>query len=284
MKKLKKWQIKEYGIYCIHNINTGKKYIGQSSMVSYRLKRHKAMLILGKHKNIHLQRAFNKYGEVNFEFIILEKYNTISKSKLTEREQYFLDKYKCSINENGYNICKVADSTLGFRHSKKSKKIMSEKHKGKKQTETQRKVHKEAMENLCIPRIVYELRFCNYCNSILKKRKNESVSFYYKKKYCNNECQRKDRTKKTNKHIKCSHCGKEMYRKQSHIHNLNFCNNVCMGKYNKKRIIVKCNTCGIAFEKRPSEIFDNNFCSKKCYGERHGNNISNVKKTSRKIS
>lgn len=53
-------------IYRIVNKQTGVCYVGQSQNVQKRLKEHFRMLRLGKHDNVHLQRAYRAYGEANF--------------------------------------------------------------------------------------------------------------------------------------------------------------------------------------------------------------------------
>lgn len=88
------------GIYIIKNTVTNKVYIGQSKNITHRFNIHKRRLQNNSHENIYLQRAWNKYGENSFTFSILEK---CKQSKLTEREQYWIDYYgglNCSVNYN----------------------------------------------------------------------------------------------------------------------------------------------------------------------------------------
>jgi group I intron endonuclease len=59
------------GIYCITCIPTSKKYIGSSISIYRRIKEHFYRLKRGSHENSYLQRAFNKYGEFNFNIEIL---------------------------------------------------------------------------------------------------------------------------------------------------------------------------------------------------------------------
>ena len=63
------------GIYQIKNIINGKKYIGLSKNCENRFKKHKGLLKNNKHENIKLQNAWNKYGEQNFVFSIIEETN-----------------------------------------------------------------------------------------------------------------------------------------------------------------------------------------------------------------
>ena len=61
------------GIYVIHNLINGKKYIGQSVDVYQRLSKHKSNLRNNyQSPNAHLQNAWNKYGERAFDFGILK--------------------------------------------------------------------------------------------------------------------------------------------------------------------------------------------------------------------
>lgn len=76
------------GIYCIENLSTNKKYIGQSVNISERWKKHISELNNGLHHNDYLQKAWNKYGIENFKFYVLE-YCPID--KLNEKEIYYID-------------------------------------------------------------------------------------------------------------------------------------------------------------------------------------------------
>jgi group I intron endonuclease len=60
------------GIYEIVNIVNNKRYIGSSINIRNRKNAHYNTLRKNKHPNPHLQKAFNKYGESNFCFNVLE--------------------------------------------------------------------------------------------------------------------------------------------------------------------------------------------------------------------
>ena len=113
------------GIYKITNIVNNHCYIGSAINIEGRWRTHKSFLNKGKHHSIYLQRAWNKYGENNFEFSILEK---CEDSLLIEREQFYFEE----INPE-YNICKIAGSCLGIKFSDESnlKKSLSHAFKGK---------------------------------------------------------------------------------------------------------------------------------------------------------
>ncbi len=61
------------GIYKITNIKNNKSYIGSSVNCLHRIYSHKSHLRSGVHYNKHLQRSYDKYGEKNFIFEIIEK-------------------------------------------------------------------------------------------------------------------------------------------------------------------------------------------------------------------
>lgn len=89
------------GIYCIENLSTNKKYIGQSVNISERWKKHISELNNGLHHNDYLQKAWNKYGIENFKFYVLE-YCSID--KLNEKEIYYIDYYDTLNRDKGYNL------------------------------------------------------------------------------------------------------------------------------------------------------------------------------------
>lgn len=96
------------GIYKIENLINHKSYIGQSVDIYGRWYDHKWELNNNKHKNQHLLRSWNKYGYENFEFTIIEE---CDKSKLNEREIYWIDYYKSF--DIGYNQTKGGDGCTG---------------------------------------------------------------------------------------------------------------------------------------------------------------------------
>jgi len=92
------------GVYKIVCLINNKLYIGSSYNIKNRISIHKYKLRANKHENIHLQRAWNKYGEDNFKF---EEMEECSIEVLRTREQYWIDSLKvCDINI-GYNICNI---------------------------------------------------------------------------------------------------------------------------------------------------------------------------------
>lgn len=114
------------GVYKIRNVKNNKIYIG--STIGKLIKRcigHRTQLRYNIHANRHLQRAWNKWGEENFEFSILE---SCSKNKTIEREQHYMDTLKPN-----YNILKFAGGgILGYRHTQKTKNLIASLQSGRK--------------------------------------------------------------------------------------------------------------------------------------------------------
>lgn len=125
-------RLKKSGIYKIVNTVNGKIYIGSAKSFIVRFRLHKSDLILNRHRNGHLQNAWNKYGKKNFKFIIIEVIENPTKKKLDSREQYWMNFYDVTNRDKGYNISTKAGSQLGFKHSEATKRKLSKIHKSKR--------------------------------------------------------------------------------------------------------------------------------------------------------
>ncbi len=113
------------GVYCIKNLINEKSYIGSSGNILSRWRQHLRALEKGNHHSKILQRAYNKYGLENFEFIILEECEK-SKNIIVELEQLYLDSKKPE-----YNCSPTAGSTLGYKHPPEFGEAISKRQLGK---------------------------------------------------------------------------------------------------------------------------------------------------------
>ena len=98
-------------IYSISN----KSYVGSSRNITKRLKKYYNINYLSNKiiiDNSLIYKALLKHGYSKFNFEILEYCH---KNSLLNREQYYLD-----ILKPEYNICKIAGSMKGFKHSAKT--------------------------------------------------------------------------------------------------------------------------------------------------------------------
>lgn len=102
------------GIYKIINKINSRSYIGSSVCIETRWKVHKNLLTKNVHWNDHLQRAWNKYGEENFSFEVIEE--VLDRTRLLDREQHYLDNEK-----HKYNFAEIARG--GFFDPKVQAKI-----------------------------------------------------------------------------------------------------------------------------------------------------------------
>jgi group I intron endonuclease len=107
------------GIYQIRRLLSNKRYIGSSASISKRRwKEHKRQLKAGNHHNKYLQRAWIKYGAINFLFEILE---ICEPQFLLKREQWYLDNHNPE-----YNFTSNAQAPMkGLKHSFSTKQKMS---------------------------------------------------------------------------------------------------------------------------------------------------------------
>ncbi len=110
------------GVYSITNTINNKKYIGKSDNIYVRWDEHRKELNKGVHHNKHLQRAWNKYGENNFIFEIIEKCK--NDELAYQREQYWVNYYDSF--KNGYNMNEGGTGGLGYTHTEENIQKMSE--------------------------------------------------------------------------------------------------------------------------------------------------------------
>lgn len=136
-------KIKTPVIYKITNIINNKIYIGGTINFYKRIYSHINRLRRNKHYNLKLQNSWNKYGESNFKFEILEH---TTKSSVLILEQYYIDIYMPYLDNVGYNLDKIVRN-YGFDVKKpnvkipwnKGKKLPPSWNKGKKLSDEHKK-------------------------------------------------------------------------------------------------------------------------------------------------
>ena len=96
------------GIYSITNKVNNKRYIGRSVNIEKRFIQHRCVLrkdeLCKKQGNRHLYKEVKQYGISNFNFEILEVMPDKSIKPLEEGELKWMDHYKTTNREFGYNI------------------------------------------------------------------------------------------------------------------------------------------------------------------------------------
>lgn len=210
------------GIYKIENIKNNKVYVGSAIDLYRRRCEHISHLRKGQHINTHLQSAFNKYGEENFNFIILEFLEKIEdtilfKKEILKREQYWIDELKAYNRKYGYNKSPTAGNILGLRWTDEAKKAVSKKRKenptygmlGKKHSqETKDKIRNNKTRNKRISNAltgikrsiesIEKTRQANIGRKVTKETKKKisiansrENNFWYGKKYEEHCCAKK---------------------------------------------------------------------------------------------
>ena len=116
------------GIYAL--VINGKYYIGKDHLIEKekRIKDHLNLLLKGKHYNRYLQKAFDKYGDV--QTYILATFEEISRENLSIEERRFIQKYDSY--KNGYNLTLGGEGGHGLIITEERKREMSQRVIGEK--------------------------------------------------------------------------------------------------------------------------------------------------------
>jgi len=136
------------GIYRIYQVSRDRTiYVGSSGNIVQRWRQHHHNLRKGNTHNQYLQRVWNKYGEADFKFKILEE---CSPGQLIEREQFWANALKPTCNVGEF----VESSMRGHIFTKEHRAKMSAARIGRKfgprSEETRRKIS-EAQLGKVIP-------------------------------------------------------------------------------------------------------------------------------------
>lgn len=110
------------GIYAIFNLANEGFYVGSAKNLLKRKQHHFRDLATGKHKNPHLQRAYDLYGLDAFRFDVLEHVERLE--DLLTREQHYID----NLNPV-YNIARTAGSNLGMKFTSEHRAKLSAAHR-----------------------------------------------------------------------------------------------------------------------------------------------------------
>jgi group I intron endonuclease len=111
------------GVYSIINNITGKYYIGSAIDFWDRFLFHDWQIRNNRHSNNYLQNSYNKNGDCEFSFNLLELLSP--KDNLIEREQFYIDLLEATNPELGYNLSPTAGSTFGTKRTQASKDKVS---------------------------------------------------------------------------------------------------------------------------------------------------------------
>jgi len=155
------------GIYCLINKSNGHCYIGSSINLASRMKNYLSNTFLNSRQNSNMPivKALLKYNQSNFKLLIVEY---VDLKNLAIRETYFIT-YVLPY----YNVLKQGYSSLGYKHTKETKELLSKLAKNR--------VHSEETKVLIARRLTGENNpFYNKSHSMESKvRMLEAKSAYH---------------------------------------------------------------------------------------------------------
>jgi len=131
------------GIYKIECLINKRIYVGQSIDVNRRWNEHRAELRVNIHPNKRLQNAWNKYGETEFNFQLIEE---CTKGLLNSREEFYMKHLNSLSRETGFNLTEKANSCLGYKHSEETKQNMSKSASSRANRPSWRKAHSKRLK------------------------------------------------------------------------------------------------------------------------------------------
>jgi len=108
------------GVYYLINNTNGHTYVGSSINLASRMRNYLNNTFLKSKQNLNMPivKALLKYDQSNFTLLILEYVETES---LTIRETYYI-----TLFIPYYNVLKQGYSSLGYKHTEETKKLLSE--------------------------------------------------------------------------------------------------------------------------------------------------------------
>ena len=120
------------GVYTITHARSGRVYVGSSVLISRRWNTHRWLLRRGQHPNIHLQRAWTRYGESAFDWAIVEPLD--AGADLAAAEQMWIDRQRATNPDGVFNFLPTAGSRLGSKHSDETRARIAAAQRGRTHT------------------------------------------------------------------------------------------------------------------------------------------------------
>lgn len=135
------------GVYMIINLVNGKRYVGSSVNIYQRLHDHVHNLKNNCAHNQHFQNSWNKHGEINFIYSVLE---FCDRNLQFDREQFYID-----LIQPEYNLSKNVIPSLGVSPSEQVRNKISETLKNKYKSG---EIHTYRQQHLWVKTYIYNVR------------------------------------------------------------------------------------------------------------------------------
>ncbi len=238
------------GIYAIICRVNGKKYYGSSYNCRGRKRTHWGELKHNRHRNIHLQRAWNKWGASAFDFVVVQR---VPIANLLEVENQYLP-------FGDYNIFRDAERPTNTapiertcrRCSTKFLAMACTKKNGRREfcsMECYQAEHQEGTQVVACKKCGKQFS-CNAAR--IQERRGQ---------YCSKACW----SVRGDKEIKkCKECATTFTDRVKA--NRKFCSRECYWKEKLKLQERPCQQCGVVFLPR-SHSAKLKYCSRKCFGK-----------------
>lgn len=154
---------KMFYVYCYKNKINGKCYVGKTNSISARKRRHRRNAFIDNVK-LPFYNALRKYGEDNFEFLILDEFQY--EYVILDLEIFYIKLFQSNIKEFGYNVTAGGEGSTGTKHNENQIRVNKErvgsKNKNSKLTEE------------IVFQIYEDYKSGNYFNDNLSKKYNVS--------------------------------------------------------------------------------------------------------------
>jgi len=151
------------GIYFIISLIDNKRYVGRSVDIKRRLREHKTSLIAQRHRNKHLQNAWNKYGASNFVFApylfcneeaaIIEEQKQLDTLFLEPDKTFNISKdatmapskaeHRRAISEAGKKRAPITEETRAKLRAARARKVFTEEERAKIAAASKGRTHSE---------------------------------------------------------------------------------------------------------------------------------------------